>query len=109
MLPTDDLFYALSPEPGLEQQISSAILAPDAMADTASRTLNDLRKKIRATENSIRDRLESMVRNMDTSKYLQESVVSKARFGPPSICRRVWAPCAAAATLSRSRANTAAK
>ena len=75
-LPTDDLFYALAPEPGLEQQISSAILAPDAMADTASRTLAELRKKIRATENSIRDRLESMVRNMDTSKYLQESVVS---------------------------------
>mgnify|MGYP000683037566 CR=1 FL=1 len=70
-LPTDDLFYALAPQPGLEQQISSAILAPDAMADTASHTLNDLRKKIRATENSIRDRLESMVRNMDTSKYLQ--------------------------------------
>lgn len=45
-LPTDDLFYALAPEPGLEQQISSAILAPDAMADTASRTLNELRKKI---------------------------------------------------------------
>ena len=33
-------------------------------------------KRYRATENSIRDRLESMVRNMDTSKYLQESVVS---------------------------------
>ena len=75
-LPTDDLFYALAPQPGLEQQISSAILAPDAMADTASHTLNELRKKIRVTENSIRDRLESMVRNMDTSKYLQESVVS---------------------------------
>ena len=75
-LPTDDLFYALAPQPGLEQQISSAILAPDAMADTASRTLNELRKKIHATENSIRGRLESMVRNMDTSKYLQESVVS---------------------------------
>ena len=75
-LPTDDLFYALAPQPGLEQQISSAILAPDAMADTASHTLNELRKKIRVTENSIRDRLESMVRNMETSKYLQESVVS---------------------------------
>ena len=75
-LPTDDLFYALAPQPGLEQQISSAILAPDAMSDTASRTLNELRKKIHATENSIRDRLETMVRNMDTSKYLQESVVS---------------------------------
>ena len=35
-LPTDDLFYALAPQPGLEQQISSAILAPDAMADTRS-------------------------------------------------------------------------
>ena len=58
-----------------QQQISSAILAPDAMADTASHTLNDLRKKIRATENSIRDRLESMVRNMDTSKYLQLSLI----------------------------------
>ena len=63
------------------------------MADTASHTLNDLRKKIRATENSIRDRLESMVRNMDTSKYLQESVV----------------PCAMAGMLCRSRANTAVR
>ena len=51
-LPTDDLFYALAPQPSLEQQISSAILAPDAMADTASHTLNELRKKIRATEES---------------------------------------------------------
>lgn len=45
------------------------------MADTASHTLNELRKKIRATENSIRDRLKA-VRNMV----------------PPSICRRVWSP-----------------
>ena len=74
-LPTDDLFYALAPQPGLEQQISSAfwhrihgrhgLSYPERPA-----------QKIRATENSIRDRLESMVRNMDTSKYLQESVVS---------------------------------
>ena len=59
-LPTDDLFYALALQPGLEQQITSAILAPDTMADTASHTLADLRKKIRATENSIRDRLEGL-------------------------------------------------
>ena len=61
-LPTDDLFYALAPQPGLEQQISH--------------TLADLRKKIRATENSIRDRLEGLVHNMESSKYLQEAVVS---------------------------------
>ncbi len=75
-LPTDDLFYSLAPQPGLEKQISDAIIAPDTMADTASHTLHELRVKIRATENSIRDRLESMVRNMESSKYLQESVVS---------------------------------
>lgn len=75
-LPTDDLFYALAPQPGLEQQISDAIIAPDTMADTASHTLNELRKKIRATENSIRDRLDSLVHNMESSKYLQEAVVS---------------------------------
>ena len=60
-LPTDDLFYALAPQPGLEQQISSAILAPDAMADTASPYPERAAQKIRVTENSIRDRLESMV------------------------------------------------
>ena len=75
-LTTDDLFYALAPQPGLEQQISDAIIAPDTMADTASHTLNELRKKIRATENSIRDRLDSLVHNMESSKYLQEAVVS---------------------------------
>ena len=75
-LPTDDLFYALAPQPGLEQQISDAILAPDTMADTASHTLAELRKKIRATENAIRDRLEGLVHNMESSKYLQEAVVS---------------------------------
>ncbi len=76
MLSTDDLFYALSPQPGLERQISDSILAPDQMADTASRTLAEIRKKIHVTENSIRDRLEGIIRNSDTSRYLQETVVS---------------------------------
>ncbi|MBQ7859630.1 MAG: endonuclease MutS2, partial [Faecalibacterium sp.] len=76
MLPVDDLFYALAPQPGLEKQITDSILAHDQMADTASATLNDLRRKIRATENSIRDRLEGLVRNSSASKYLQETVVS---------------------------------
>lgn len=76
MLPVDDLFYALAPQPGLEKQITDSILSPEEMADTASATLNDLRRKIRTTENSIRDRLEGIVRNSSASKYLQEAVVS---------------------------------
>ncbi len=73
---TDDLFYALSPQSALEKQISEAILSSEKMADTASSTLHDLRRKIRATENQIRDRLEGLVRGAESSKYLQETVVS---------------------------------
>lgn len=76
MLPTDDLFYALSPQPGLEKQISDSILAPDQMADTASRTLLEIRKEIRKTENSIRDKLETFIHNTTSAKYLRETVVS---------------------------------
>ena len=37
-LPTDDLFYALSPHPMLEKNITDSILSPEEMADTASST-----------------------------------------------------------------------
>ena len=76
MLPVDDLFYALSPQPGLEKAITDAILSPEEMADTASHTLFDIRRKIRATENSIRDKLDALVKSSATAKYLQEAVVS---------------------------------
>ncbi len=75
-LPVDDLFYALSPQPGLEKAISDAILSPTEMADTASNTLYEIRRRIRAAENSIRDKLDALVKNQATGKYLQEAVVS---------------------------------
>ena len=78
-LPTDDLFYALAPQPGLEQQITSAILAPDTMADTASHTLADLRKKIRATENSIRDRLEGLVHVVEANARILQYRAQEAQ------------------------------
>ena len=59
MLPTDDLFFALAPQPVLEKQISESILSPEEMADTASVTLHDLRRKIRQTEDSIRTKLDN--------------------------------------------------
>lgn len=92
-LPTDDLFYALAPQPGLEQQISSAILAPDAMADTASHTLNELRKK-------------SALRK---TAYATGWKAWSAIWIPPSICRRVWSPSAMDGMLCPLRASIAAR
>lgn len=75
-LPTDDLFYALTPQPQLERQITDSILSPEEMADTASITLRDLRRKIRATEDSIRTKLDSIIKNSTTNKFLQDAVVT---------------------------------
>ena len=75
MMPTDDLFYSLAPQPVLERQISDSILSPEEMADTASTTLADLRRKIRQTEDSIRTKLDAIIKNSTTNK-LQDAVVS---------------------------------
>ena len=76
MMPTDDLFYSLAPQPVLERQISDSIISPEEMADTASTTLADLRRKIRQTEDSIRTKLDNIIRNSTTNKFLQDAVVS---------------------------------
>ena len=75
-LQTDDLFFALAPQPALEKQITDSILSPVEMADTASMTLRDLRRRIRATEDSIRTKLDSIIKNSTTNKFLQDAVVS---------------------------------
>ena len=76
MMPTDDLFYSLAPQPMLERQISDSIISPEEMADTASTTLADLRRKIRQTEDSIRTKLDAIIKNSTTNKFLQDAVVS---------------------------------
>ena len=76
MMPTDDLFYSLAPQPVLERQISDSIISPEEMADTASTTLADLRRKIRQTEDSVRTKLDAIIKNSTTNKFLQDAVVS---------------------------------
>ena len=76
MLPTDDLFFALAPQPVLEKQITDCIISSEEMADTASVTLHDLRRRIRATEDSIRTKLDNIIKNSTTNKFLQDAVVT---------------------------------
>ena len=46
------------------------------MADTASATLRELRRKIHQTEDSIRTKLDNIIKNSTTNKFLQDAVVS---------------------------------
>lgn len=72
----DDLFYAVTPQPALEKQLTESILSETELADSASDTLYEIRRKIKKTENAIREKLEAIVRTPNTQKYLQESVVA---------------------------------
>ncbi len=74
--PLDDLFYTVTPHPTLEKHIFECILSESEMSDRASDELFDLRRKLRAVQNSINDKLDEIVKNQSTSKYLQEAVVT---------------------------------
>ncbi len=69
-------FHQLSENILLENSIYDAILSETEIADTASAELFDIRKKIRNTESSIRDKLDSMIRSQNYQKFLQESVIT---------------------------------
>ena len=82
MLPTDDLFFSLAPQPVLEKQISESILSPEEMADTASVT-----------------RIPSA----------PSSITSSATPPPTNSCRMPLFRCAMAAMLCRSAPSTAVR
>ncbi len=72
----DNAFYALLLQPQLEKNIYESILSENEMADTASHRLYEVRTAIRRTEASIREKLDNMIKNPATAKYLQNAVVS---------------------------------
>ncbi len=72
----DDLFYGITENAGLSRSIFDSILSETEMADTASDALYEIRRKIKSAENSIREKLEGMIKSPSTQKYLQDAVVS---------------------------------
>ncbi len=72
----DDLFFAITVHPSLEKHIFDCILNENEMADHASDELYSLRRKIRSVENGIRDTLDKLIKSQNSSKYLQDAVVS---------------------------------
>lgn len=73
----EPVFYAITENNQLARTITDSILSENEMADTASDTLYDIRRKIKAAESAIRDKLDSLIRSQNTQKYLQDAIVSQ--------------------------------
>lgn len=72
----DGLFEGVMPHRQLENRIASSVLSEEEIADAASAALADIRRKIRTAENSVRERLDRIIRSTQYQKYLQEPVVT---------------------------------
>ena len=62
--------------PGLEQDISDAILGEDEIADRASAELGSIRRQIRAANERMRQKLNTMIHSASFAKYLQDSIIT---------------------------------
>ncbi len=71
----DEIFLRLLPNRELEEKITRSMLSEDMIADEASAELADIRRKIRSTNNKIKDTLQSYVGGARL-KYLQENIVT---------------------------------
>ena len=60
----------------VEQAISDAILSEDEIADRASSELFSIRRKMRACNERVRERLNSMIHSPTYSKYLQDTIIT---------------------------------
>ncbi len=75
--PLSDRFHVLAPNKYLEEKIYTCILSEEEMADAASPTLANIRRKIRSASARARDQLEKLVRSSSHQKHLQESIITQ--------------------------------
>lgn len=71
----DEIFGRLLSNRALEDKITKSIISEDLIADEASPELAEIRRKIRATNNRIKDTLQSYIGGARL-KYLQENIVT---------------------------------
>lgn len=71
----DEIFRRIIPNRSLEDAIRRSIVAEDIIADEASPALADIRRKIRAANNRIKDTLQSYIGGVRL-KYLQDNLVT---------------------------------
>ncbi len=72
----DDIFERLIPDKKLEDKIYTAIISEDTVADEASPTLSDIRRKMKSANNRIKDTLQSFITGA-YAKFLQENIITQ--------------------------------
>lgn len=73
----DFFFEGITSNKYLETKILSCIVSEEEIADKASDTLFDIRKKIRSKENSIREKLDSLIHSSHYQQFLQEAIITQ--------------------------------
>lgn len=73
----DFFFEGITSNKYLETKILSCIVSEEEIADKASETLFDIRKKIRSKENSIREKLDSLIHSSHYQQFLQEAIITQ--------------------------------
>ena len=72
----DDRFEVLVPNKYLEEKIATVVVSEEEVADGASPTLADIRRKMRAASSRVREQLDKLVRSPAYQKALQEPIVT---------------------------------
>ena len=72
----DEIFERLFTFRPVEDKIFRSIISEEMIADEASTTLADIRRKIRAESNRIKETLQKYIAGGSYSKYLQENIVT---------------------------------
>lgn len=73
----DFFFEGITSNKYLETKILSCIVSEEEIADKASDTLFDIRKKIRSKENSIREKLDSLIHSSHYQQFLQGAIITQ--------------------------------
>lgn len=73
----DFFFEGITSNKYLETKILSCIVSEEEIADKASDALFDIRKKIRSKENSIREKLDSLIHSSHYQQFLQEVIITQ--------------------------------
>lgn len=73
----DFFFENITVNKYLETKILTAIVSEEEIADQASEELAEIRRKIRAKSNSVREKLDSIIHSSHYQKFLQEAIITQ--------------------------------